>query len=100
MSDAIELVRFRLKKGKTAAEWLKANEKINDWIKVPPGFRFRSPSETDDGEWIDMVYRESQEAAKAFGAKFGDQIGPACEPLIEIGSVVVSHSKAHVVQRG
>lgn len=100
MSDTIELVRFRLKQDKTAADWLKANEKINDWIKVQPGFRFRSLSETDDGEWIDMVYWENLEAAKAAGAKFGDEVAPTCEPLIEIGSVVVSHSKAHVMQRG
>jgi hypothetical protein len=100
MSDTIELVRFRLKQDKTAADWLKANEKINDWIKVQPGFRFRSLSETDDGEWIDMVYWESLEAAKASGAKFGDEVGPACEPLIDMTSVVVSHSKAHMMQRG
>jgi hypothetical protein len=100
MSDTIELVRFRLKQDKTAAEWLKANEKINDWVKVQPGFRFRSLSETDDGEWIDMVYWESLEAAKASGAKFGDEIGSSCEPLVDMTSVIVSHSKAHVMQRG
>ena len=75
-------------------------QKINDWIKVQPGFRFRSLSETDDGEWIDMVYWESLEAAKASGAKFGEEMGPTCEPLVEIGSVMVSHSKAHVMQKG
>ena len=100
MSDTIELVRFRLQTGKTSADWLKANEKINDWIKVQPGFRFRSLSETDDGEWIDMVYWESLEAAKSAGAKFGEEVGPTCEPLIDMNSVVVSHSKAHVMQRG
>jgi hypothetical protein len=100
MSDTIELVRFRLKKDKTAADWLKANEKINDWIKVQPGFRFRSLSETDDGEWIDMVYWESLDAAKASGEKFGEEMGACCEPLIDMASVVVSHSKTHVMQRG
>jgi hypothetical protein len=100
MSDTIELVRFRLKQDKTATDWLKANEKINDWIKVQPGFRFRSLSETDDGEWIDLVYWESLEAAKASGAKFGEEVGATCEPLIDMTSVIVSHSKAHVMQRG
>lgn len=100
MSDTIELVRFRLQAGKTSADWLKANEKINDWIKVQPGFRFRSLSETDDGEWIDMVYWENLESAKTAGAKFGDEMGANCEPLIDMKSVIVSHSKAHVMQRG
>ena len=57
-------------------------------------------SETDDGEWIDMVYWESLDAAKASGAKFGEEMGACCEPLIDMTSVVVSHSKAHVMQRG
>jgi hypothetical protein len=100
MSDTIELVRFRLQPGKTSADWLKANEKINEWVKAQPGFRFRSLSETEDGEWIDMVYWESLEAAKKAGEKFCDEMGAACEPLVAPGSVVVSHSRAHVMQRG
>jgi hypothetical protein len=100
MSDTIELVRFRLQQGKTSADWLKANEKINDWIKLQPGFRFRSLSETEDGEWLDMVYWESLDAAKKAGEKFGEEVGPSCEPLIDMTSVIVSHSKAHVMQRG
>lgn len=99
MSDTIELVRFRLKKDKTAADWLKANEKINDWIKLQPGFRFRSLSETEDGEWLDVVYWENLEAAQTAGTKFGEEMGPNCEPLIDMTSVIVSHSKAYVMQR-
>lgn len=99
MSDTIELVRFRLQQDKTSADWLKVNEKINDWIKLQPGFRFRSLSETEDGEWLDMVYWESLDAAKTAGEKFGKEIGPSCEPLIDMASVIVSHSKAHVMQR-
>lgn len=100
MSDTIELVRFRLIEGKASADWLKANEKINDWIKAQPGFRFRSLSETDDGEWLDMVYWESLEAAQASGEKFMRELQPLCAPLIAPDSVVISHSKAHVMQRG
>jgi len=100
MSDTIELVRFRLKQGKTAADWLKANEKINEWMKAQPGFRFRSLSETEDGEWLDMVYWENLKAAKAAGAKFHAEVGAVCEPLIDPGSIVVSRSKVHVMQQG
>lgn len=100
MSDTIELVRFRLKEGKTSADWLKANEKINDWMKAQPGFRFRSLSETDDGEWMDMVYWESLEAATAAGERFGAEMMSVCEPLVAHDSVVISRSKAHVMQRG
>jgi hypothetical protein len=54
MADTIELVRFRLQPGNTAADWLKVNEKINDWMKVQPGFQFRSfprPKMVNGGIW-------------------------------------------------
>lgn len=100
MSDAIELVRFRLQSGKTATDWLKVNEKINDWMKTQPGFQFRSVSETEDGEWWDLVYWTSMEAAVAAGEKFLRDLGEAIMPLVAPGSVVVSRSRAHVMQRG
>lgn len=99
MSDTIELVRFRLKPGKTAAEWLTANEKINDWMTAQPGFRFRSLSETDDGEWMDLVYWESLAAAEAAGQKFCAEMMPVCTPLIADGSVTISRSRAHLMQQ-
>lgn len=100
MSDTVELVRFRLQPGKTAAEWLQVNEKINEWVARQPGFRFHSVSETDDGEWLDLVYWESLEAAQAAGEKFGPEMMPHCAPLIAPDSVVLSRSKAHVMQQG
>lgn len=100
MSDTIELVRFRLQSGKTAADWLKANEKINDWMKAQPGFQFRSVSETDDGEWWDLVYWASVEAALTAGEKFLRDLGEVIAPLIARDSVAISRSKAHVMQQG
>lgn len=100
MSDTIELVRFRLQPGLTSADWLKANEKINDWMKAQPGFRFRSVSETDDGEWWDLVYWDNLEAAEAAGQKFGAEMMPVCAPLVAPDSVVISRSIAHVMQQG
>lgn len=100
MSDTIELVRFRLQPGKTAADWLKVNEKINDWMKAQSGFQFRSVSETEDGEWWDLVYWASMEAALAAGEKFIPELGDVIKPLVTPGSVVVSRSKAHVMQQG
>lgn len=98
MSDTIELVRFRLKQDKTRGDWLKANEQVSEWVKQQPGFRFRSLSETDDGEWIDVVYWESLEAAQNAGKRVMNEIGVAFEP-IAADSIVISHSKAHIMQR-
>jgi hypothetical protein len=100
MSDTIELVRFRLQQGKTSADWLKANEKINEFMQAQPGFRFRSVSETDDGEWLDLVYWESLEAANAASARFETEMLSICAPLVAHDSVTISRSKMHVMQEG
>ncbi|MDD4927611.1 MAG: hypothetical protein PHF58_14050 [Methylotenera sp.] len=100
MFETIDLVRFRLQQGKTAADWLKANEQIDAWAKRQPGFRFRSLSETADGEWIDMTYWESMAAAQAGQASFGAEMMQVCEPLVAPESVVACFSRVHVMQRG
>lgn len=100
MSDTIELVRFRLQPGKTSADWLKASEKISEWMKAQPGFQFRSVSETDDGEWWDLVYWASMEATMAAGEKFMQDLGEVIAPLVVRDSVTITRSKAHVMQRG
>lgn len=100
MADTIELIRFRLQEGKTTEQWLEANETINQWAERQPGFRFRSLSESDDGEWIDMYYWENKEAAEAAGKSFEAEMMGLCMPLIAPGSIVMSRSTAHVMQRG
>lgn len=97
MSDMIELVRFRLRQGRTAAEWLDVNEMINEWLRTQSGFRMRSLSETEDGEWIDILCWESVEAAEAASERFGDEIGAFCEPMIDLGSIKCSHGKSHLI---
>lgn len=98
MSDTIELVRFRLQKGKTEQEWLKANETINEWLARQPGFRFRSLSEAGDGEWIDLIHWESREAAETADNRILNEIGGAFEAIAE-ESIVCTHSKAHLMLR-
>lgn len=89
-----------MKQDKTAADWLKVDAKLNDWTKQHPGFRFRSLSESQDGEWIDMVYWESLEAAQASGARFRQEMGAIVQPLIAPESLVISLSTVHVMQEG
>ena len=100
MSDTITLVRLRLQEGKTSAEWLKANEKINEWVTRQPGFRFRSLSETDDKEWLIMTYWANPGAAAAAETSFNAEMMGMCKPLIVNERIVVSRSKAHLMQRG
>ncbi|NNM69862.1 MAG: hypothetical protein HKM00_07885 [Gallionella sp.] len=100
MFDTITLVRLRLQEGKTSAEWLMVNEKINEWVQRQQGFRFRSLSETDDGEWLIMTYWESLEAATAAEQSFGAEMLEMCKPLIARDSIAMSLSRAHMMLRG
>ncbi|MEQ1590214.1 MAG: hypothetical protein ABL902_07665 [Gallionella sp.] len=99
MTDTIELVRYRLKQGSITADWLKANEKINEWVKRQPGFRFRSLSETADGEWVDMVYWASPETAQAAAALAMDAVGDVFG-YVDEESMIMSHSHAHIMLQG
>ncbi len=99
MSDMTEVVCFRLRQGRSAAEWLEAAVKINAWLETQPGFRLRSLSETEDGEWIDMLCWESEEAATAASERFGDEMGSACEPMIDMASISCSRGKTHLMLR-
>ncbi len=69
-------------------------------MKAQPGFQFRSVSEAEDGEWWDLVYWASMEAALAAAEKFMPELGGTIKPLVAPGSVVISRSKAHVMQQG
>lgn len=100
MSETIELIRFRLQPGKTSANWLEANEKINAWVERQPGFRFRSLSEAEDGEWVDVIYWENMAASEKAGESFHAEMGELCAALIAQESVSVSRSRVHVMQQG
>jgi|CXWL01.1.fsa_nt_gi hypothetical protein len=93
----IELVRFRLKKGISTEVWLKANEEISEWVKRQSGFRFRNLSETEGGEWIDVVYWDDKEAAEKANERAMKEIGAFS--LIDENSMVMSHGKSHVMLR-
>jgi len=47
-----------------------------------------------------MIYWESKQAAEAAGKSFSEEMMPVCMPFIAPESIVMSHSTAHVMQRG
>ncbi|OIR03265.1 hypothetical protein GALL_145370 [mine drainage metagenome] len=100
MSDTLVIMQFRLQKDKTTADWLQANQLVNDWIKQQPGFRFRSLSETVDGVWFIVVYWASMEAAKAAEASFGQSMAGLIVPFVEMSGFTSSNSTAHLMQQG
>ncbi|OIR03262.1 antibiotic biosynthesis monooxygenase [mine drainage metagenome] len=99
MSDTLVIKQFRLRKDKPNAEWLKADEQIDEWIKQQPGFLFRCLSETTEGEWFVVEYWSSMEAVKAAEEKFRETLEGLIAPFIEISGFTVRHSKAHAMRQ-
>ncbi|MDD2700933.1 MAG: hypothetical protein PHH36_06800 [Sideroxydans sp.] len=97
MTGKTELVRFRLSQGRTVAEWLESNKKLDAWLQRQPGFRLRSLSETSKGEWIDLLCWESGEAAELAGERFEVEMAGQCEPMIDIASIQCEQGQSHVL---
>src|SRR5690606_5933368 len=94
MSDAIEMVQFKLNPGVSEADFLAADKAINDWVSQQPGLRYRSLSRQDDGTWIDLVYWDSMATAKAAGDAFmRDQGQSSFLAMIDQSSVRMNHSE-------
>lgn len=55
MSEALEITTFRLVSGLSGADFVDANEDINDYLRSQPGFRWRRIVENDDGTITDIV---------------------------------------------
>ncbi len=59
MTEALEITTFRLVSGLTGADFVKANEDINKYLRRQPGFRWRRIAEDDEGTITDIVAWDS-----------------------------------------
>lgn len=100
MSDTITIMRFRLQDGKTTEDWMKVNEKVSEWVLRQPGFRFRSLSRTNEGEWIIMNYWTSMEDADAAEKCFRREMEGLVAPFIDMTHFDISRSHAMQMVRG
>jgi hypothetical protein len=62
MSQAVEITTFRLTSGLTIKDFIAANQDIDQWLKVQPGFISRHICEREDGFVVDMLIWKSAEA--------------------------------------
>lgn len=68
MSEALEITTFRLAPGLTGADFVNANEDINDYLRHQRGFRWRRIVEDDDGTITDIVAWNSAEDGRRSAA--------------------------------
>jgi hypothetical protein len=64
MPEVLEITTFKLA-GRSAADFVTANDDINVYLKSRPGFRWRRITQHDDGTVIDIVAWDTVAEAEA-----------------------------------
>lgn len=91
-TTVLEIVHFKLHENASDAQLADTHPAIDTFLHQQPGFLYRSLSQQDCGEYIDIVYWESLEAAKAASdALMENDAGKAMLALIDMDSVVMQH---------
>lgn len=91
----IEVVTFKLNQQATAEQLTATNSAMQDFLNQQQGFQYRSLSCDEEGQWFDIVYWESMEAAKRGGEAFmKSAVCAGLMPLIDSGSVNMRHMDA------
>ncbi|MFF4622196.1 nuclear transport factor 2 family protein [Nonomuraea jabiensis] len=65
MPHALEITTFNLAAGLTGADFVAANDDINEYLRRRPGFRWRHIAEDGDGGIIDIVAWDTRAEARA-----------------------------------
>lgn len=68
MTEVLEMTTFRLVPGLTGADFIDANDDINDYLRRQPGFRWRRITEDHDGTITDIVAWDSATDARRSAA--------------------------------
>ena len=64
MTQVVEIVNFKLDQGYTKADFLSANDKMDEFLKQQTGVLYRSLCEKENGSFVDIVYWQDMTAAK------------------------------------
>lgn len=88
MTEATEIVIYKLRKGHSMADFILANASMNRWFKKQPGFQWRRLTEREDGAVVDVLLWRSIDDAKAAASKMmSETADSAVHAMIEQSSV-------------
>jgi hypothetical protein len=88
MSETLEITTLRPAAGLTSADFVAANEDINEYLRRQPGFRWRRIVETTDGTVVDIVAYDSLEHARSGAAGItGEMAGSPVHDTIDHSTV-------------
>ena len=99
MSDAIEIIQYKLNEGVRPADYLEANKAVTEWAKALPGFKFHTISSDDDGLWTEALYWENMDHAQGAHDRFMQDLGNgAFLPMIEHSSMSMKFGTVQVME--
>jgi len=88
MAESLEVTTLRPAPGLTSADFVAANDDINEYLKLQPGFRWRRIVETTDGTVIDIVAYDSPAHARSGAAGItGEMAGSPVHDAIDHSTV-------------
>ncbi len=95
MTKTLELVVFGLNQGVTREQLLSTSGAVSTWAEAQPGFISRELVHDEEGDrWIDVVWWESLEDAKAAAERA--MSSESCAPmfaLIDMDSTLMLHAE-------
>jgi len=101
MNSTIEMVTYRLKADKTAADLAATHTAVNQFLQTQPGFLYRSSSTDDSGLVYDIVYWQTLALAQAAGEAFmAHGAGQALVALTDESSIIMRHMLADTEAAG
>ena len=94
MTNVVELVHFTLEKGVTKEDFLTTNPEMMAFLSEQEGMLYRSLCQQEDGSFIDIVYWEDMDKAKAGQKAFYESaICKTFGQYIDANSVKLEHVK-------
>lgn len=72
--EAIEIVTFRLMQGVTFVDFVDANREVDAWLLLQPGFRSRRIGEQPGHCIVDLLFWDSEAAARAAMHRLMDEL--------------------------
>ena len=90
----VEIIMFGLNNGVNEADFVAANQPVDEWVKAQPGFCYRSLTQNPESKlWSDIVYWDTLENAKAAFTKFNQvAANKAWTEMIDATTVQVQHT--------
>lgn len=74
VQEAVEIVTFRLLPGHDFADFVAANQDVDAWLLLQPGFRSRRIGEQSGRYIVDLLFWDSAAAARAAMHRMMDEL--------------------------